>query len=162
MAGTNWGRRYLSVVRVWSEGLDLGKDVVGLAQKAEIIADGAMKEKEVDWNREFGALNAGLVAVMEKKLGMHLMSHDIFMNVAGGVKAGRLLETTRDMDADHVGCRQRRGEQHDRKAGVGQYRKQGANQHVEQQVEDRGRDTGAASRHAGCPQRADTFFHPVA
>ncbi len=27
-----------------------------------------------------------LVAVMEKKLGMHLMSHDIFMNVAGGVK----------------------------------------------------------------------------
>lgn len=27
-----------------------------------------------------------LVAVMEKKLGMHLMSHDIFMNVAGGVR----------------------------------------------------------------------------
>ncbi|MDP3283820.1 MAG: DNA repair protein RadA [Desulfobacterales bacterium] len=27
-----------------------------------------------------------LVAVMEKKLGMHLMGHDIFMNVAGGVK----------------------------------------------------------------------------
>jgi DNA repair protein RadA/Sms len=27
-----------------------------------------------------------LAAVMEKKLGMHLMSHDIFMNVAGGVK----------------------------------------------------------------------------
>lgn len=27
-----------------------------------------------------------LVAVMEKKLGMHLMDHDIFMNVAGGVK----------------------------------------------------------------------------
>lgn len=28
-----------------------------------------------------------LVAVLEKKLGMHLMDHDIFMNVAGGVKA---------------------------------------------------------------------------
>jgi DNA repair protein RadA/Sms len=27
-----------------------------------------------------------LVAVMEKKLGMHLMGHDIFMNVVGGVK----------------------------------------------------------------------------
>jgi DNA repair protein RadA/Sms len=27
-----------------------------------------------------------LVAVMEKKLGMHLMGHDIFLNVAGGVK----------------------------------------------------------------------------
>ncbi|MEE4357507.1 MAG: DNA repair protein RadA [Desulfococcaceae bacterium] len=27
-----------------------------------------------------------LLAVMEKKLGMHLMGHDIFMNVAGGVK----------------------------------------------------------------------------
>lgn len=27
-----------------------------------------------------------LLAVMEKKLGMHLMAHDIFMNVAGGVK----------------------------------------------------------------------------
>ncbi|RZB30787.1 MAG: DNA repair protein RadA/Sms [Desulfobacteraceae bacterium Eth-SRB1] len=27
-----------------------------------------------------------LVAVIEKKLGMHLMGHDIFMNVAGGVK----------------------------------------------------------------------------
>lgn len=27
-----------------------------------------------------------LVAVMEKKLGMHLMGHDIFMNVAGGIK----------------------------------------------------------------------------
>jgi len=27
-----------------------------------------------------------LVAVLEKKLGMHLMGHDIFMNVAGGVK----------------------------------------------------------------------------
>ena len=27
-----------------------------------------------------------LAAVMEKKLGMHLMGHDIFMNVAGGVK----------------------------------------------------------------------------
>jgi len=27
-----------------------------------------------------------LVAVMEKKLGMHLMGHDIFMNIAGGVK----------------------------------------------------------------------------
>ncbi|MEK6192774.1 MAG: DNA repair protein RadA, partial [Deltaproteobacteria bacterium] len=25
-------------------------------------------------------------AVMEKKLGLHLMGHDIFMNVAGGVK----------------------------------------------------------------------------
>ncbi|MFC1798347.1 DNA repair protein RadA [Thermodesulfobacteriota bacterium] len=29
-----------------------------------------------------------LVAVMEKKLGLHLMGHDIFMNVAGGVKVG--------------------------------------------------------------------------
>ena len=29
-----------------------------------------------------------LAAVMEKKLGMHLMGHDIFMNVAGGVKVG--------------------------------------------------------------------------
>jgi len=28
-----------------------------------------------------------LVAIMEKQLGMHLMGHDIFMNVAGGVKA---------------------------------------------------------------------------
>ena len=27
-----------------------------------------------------------LVAVMEKKLGLHLMNHDIFLNVAGGVK----------------------------------------------------------------------------
>jgi len=27
-----------------------------------------------------------LVAVMEKKIGLHLMNHDIFMNVAGGVK----------------------------------------------------------------------------
>jgi DNA repair protein RadA/Sms len=27
-----------------------------------------------------------LVAVMEKKLGLNLMSHDVFMNVAGGVK----------------------------------------------------------------------------
>ena len=27
-------------------------------------------------------------AVMEKKLGMHLMGYDIFMNVAGGVKVG--------------------------------------------------------------------------
>ena len=27
-----------------------------------------------------------LVAVMEKKIGMHLLGHDIFMNVAGGVK----------------------------------------------------------------------------
>jgi len=27
-----------------------------------------------------------LVAIMEKKLGMHLMGHDLFMNVAGGVK----------------------------------------------------------------------------
>jgi DNA repair protein RadA/Sms len=27
-----------------------------------------------------------LAAVMEKKVGMHLMGHDIFMNVAGGVK----------------------------------------------------------------------------
>jgi DNA repair protein RadA/Sms len=27
-----------------------------------------------------------LVAVLEKRLGMHLMGHDIFMNVAGGVK----------------------------------------------------------------------------
>ncbi|MGD9210721.1 MAG: DNA repair protein RadA [Desulfobacteraceae bacterium] len=27
-----------------------------------------------------------LVAVMEKKLGLHLMGHDVFMNVAGGVK----------------------------------------------------------------------------
>ncbi|WP_373499868.1 DNA repair protein RadA [Desulfococcus sp.] len=27
-----------------------------------------------------------LVAVMEKKLGMHLMGHDIFMNVAGGIR----------------------------------------------------------------------------
>ena len=29
-----------------------------------------------------------LTAVMEKKLGMHLMGYDIFMNVAGGVKVG--------------------------------------------------------------------------
>jgi DNA repair protein RadA/Sms len=35
-----------------------------------------------------------LVAVMEKKLGMHLMSHDIFMNVAGGVK---IIEPAVDM-----------------------------------------------------------------
>jgi DNA repair protein RadA/Sms len=27
-----------------------------------------------------------LAAVLEKKIGMHLMGHDIFMNVAGGVK----------------------------------------------------------------------------
>ncbi len=35
-----------------------------------------------------------LVAVMEKKLGMHLMGHDIFMNVAGGVK---VIEPAVDM-----------------------------------------------------------------
>jgi len=35
----------------------------------------------VDHNRV-----ALLVAVMEKKLGMHLMDHDIFINVAGGIK----------------------------------------------------------------------------
>jgi DNA repair protein RadA/Sms len=35
-----------------------------------------------------------LVAVMEKKLGMHLMGHDIFMNVAGGVK---IVEPAVDM-----------------------------------------------------------------
>ena len=32
-----------------------------------------------------------LVAVMEKKLGMHLNGHDIFMNVAGGVKIDELV-----------------------------------------------------------------------
>jgi len=35
-----------------------------------------------------------LAAVMEKKLGMHLMSYDIFMNVAGGV---RVIEPAMDM-----------------------------------------------------------------
>ena len=35
----------------------------------------------VDHNRV-----ALLVAVMEKKLGMHLMDHDIFINIAGGIK----------------------------------------------------------------------------
>lgn len=35
-----------------------------------------------------------IVAVMEKKMGIHLMSHDIFMNVAGGVK---ILEPAVDM-----------------------------------------------------------------
>ncbi len=35
-----------------------------------------------------------LVAVMEKQLGMHLMGHDIFMNVAGGV---RIMEPAVDM-----------------------------------------------------------------
>ena len=35
-----------------------------------------------------------LTAVMEKKLGMHLMGHDIFMNVAGGVK---IMEPAVDM-----------------------------------------------------------------
>jgi DNA repair protein RadA/Sms len=35
-----------------------------------------------------------LVAVMEKQLGMHLMGHDIFMNVAGGVK---IMEPAADM-----------------------------------------------------------------
>ncbi|MFO7667915.1 MAG: DNA repair protein RadA [Desulfobacterales bacterium] len=35
-----------------------------------------------------------LVAVMEKKLGMHLMGYDIFMNVAGGVK---IFEPAADM-----------------------------------------------------------------
>lgn len=35
----------------------------------------------LDYNRV-----ALLVAVMEKKLGMHLMDHDIFMNVVGGIK----------------------------------------------------------------------------
>ncbi|MBW1841086.1 MAG: DNA repair protein RadA [Deltaproteobacteria bacterium] len=35
-----------------------------------------------------------LVAVMEKKLGMHLMGHDIFMNVVGGV---RITEPAVDM-----------------------------------------------------------------
>jgi DNA repair protein RadA/Sms len=35
-----------------------------------------------------------LVAVMEKKLGMHLMGHDIFINVAGGVK---IVEPAVDM-----------------------------------------------------------------
>ena len=35
-----------------------------------------------------------LVAVLEKQLGMHLMGHDIFMNVAGGVK---IIEPAVDM-----------------------------------------------------------------
>ncbi|PID40636.1 MAG: DNA repair protein RadA [Proteobacteria bacterium] len=35
-----------------------------------------------------------LVAVMEKQLGMHLVGHDIFMNVAGGVK---IMEPAVDM-----------------------------------------------------------------
>jgi DNA repair protein RadA/Sms len=35
-----------------------------------------------------------LVAVMEKKLGLHLTGHDIFMNVAGGVK---IMEPAVDM-----------------------------------------------------------------
>jgi DNA repair protein RadA/Sms len=35
-----------------------------------------------------------LVAVMEKKLGMHLMGHDIFLNVAGGIK---IVEPAVDM-----------------------------------------------------------------
>jgi DNA repair protein RadA/Sms len=35
-----------------------------------------------------------LVAVMEKQLGLHLMGHDIFMNVAGGVK---IIEPAVDM-----------------------------------------------------------------
>jgi DNA repair protein RadA/Sms len=35
-----------------------------------------------------------LVAVMEKKIGMHLMGHDIFINVAGGVK---IVEPAVDM-----------------------------------------------------------------
>jgi DNA repair protein RadA/Sms len=35
-----------------------------------------------------------LVAVMEKKLGMHLMGHDVFMNVAGGV---RIMEPAVDL-----------------------------------------------------------------
>ena len=35
-----------------------------------------------------------LVAVMEKQLGMHLMGHDIFMNVAGGV---RIMEPAVDL-----------------------------------------------------------------
>jgi len=35
-----------------------------------------------------------LVAVLEKQLGMHLMGHDIFMNVAGGVK---IMEPAVDM-----------------------------------------------------------------
>ena len=35
-----------------------------------------------------------LVAVMEKQLGMHLMGHDIFMNVAGGLK---IMEPAVDM-----------------------------------------------------------------
>jgi len=35
-----------------------------------------------------------LVAVMEKQLGMHLMGHDVFMNVAGGV---RILEPAVDL-----------------------------------------------------------------
>lgn len=35
-----------------------------------------------------------LVAVMEKQLGMHLMGHDIFMNVAGGVK---IMEPAADL-----------------------------------------------------------------
>jgi DNA repair protein RadA/Sms len=35
-----------------------------------------------------------LAAVMEKQLGMHLMGHDIFMNVAGGVK---VIEPAVDM-----------------------------------------------------------------
>jgi DNA repair protein RadA/Sms len=35
-----------------------------------------------------------LVAVMEKKLGLHLTGHDIFMNVAGGV---RIIEPAADL-----------------------------------------------------------------
>nr|MBP9818178.1 DUF4012 domain-containing protein [Candidatus Shapirobacteria bacterium] len=66
LVGTTWGRRYLSVLKVWGEGLSLGKDIVSLVQKSEIIADGILKEKELDWNKEFGSLEVAGVAVEEK------------------------------------------------------------------------------------------------
>ena len=87
-AGTNW---------------ELQRD--GLADQARINEERAGRAREtVDQLRQalasstsFGTPRrtilgldqnrvALLTAVMEKKLGMHLMGHDIFMNVAGGVK----------------------------------------------------------------------------
>ena len=43
-----------------------------------------------------------LAAVMEKKIGMHLMGYDIFMNVAGGVRVDRTGCGSRDRGGDRL------------------------------------------------------------
>ena len=49
--------------------------------------DPHIKQFEIlEENDEHVIVRTGFEAVMEKKLGLHLLGHDIFMNVAGGVK----------------------------------------------------------------------------